>query len=268
MCGKYKPSEMTIDHIIPMWRFTGSHKDTNNWQVLCKQCHLLKTREDSYGVGYVHKTTSGHDGITLSGEIEKPVWYSLRSLIEDTFVSSIDIYVPAENYLMYVVDKLAKNSKQVDAWKSLKLKSTKHAKILEEKADPNTSVSTKIKDIVNKQSPLSRHIHDDDTYLLINSEFEGDKYSKLNRKEYYPFLQHFLNDNTAPDRWIIFTDGMPEQLADHVVYMNESNTEKKRRVPAIAVLGAIFAPDLSVDGASTEIIYNPETLKFSFASRE
>lgn len=43
-CGKrFKASEMSVDHIIPIYEFRGSPYDTRNWQVLCIPCHRKKT---------------------------------------------------------------------------------------------------------------------------------------------------------------------------------------------------------------------------------
>ena len=36
--------ERSIDHIIPMWRYDGDYWEQNNWQMLCKVCHNIKTK--------------------------------------------------------------------------------------------------------------------------------------------------------------------------------------------------------------------------------
>ena len=47
-CGeRKKSSEMTVDHIIPLYEFNGSPYDTKNWQVLCLPCHREKTTREN-----------------------------------------------------------------------------------------------------------------------------------------------------------------------------------------------------------------------------
>jgi len=44
ICRRYTPyHQRTVDHIIPMWQYDGSPYDMSNWQVICNECHKLKT---------------------------------------------------------------------------------------------------------------------------------------------------------------------------------------------------------------------------------
>lgn len=36
--------QRSIDHIIPMWRYSGNYWEKINWQMLCLRCHKKKTR--------------------------------------------------------------------------------------------------------------------------------------------------------------------------------------------------------------------------------
>jgi 5-methylcytosine-specific restriction endonuclease McrA len=48
ICGDFVPRlKRSIDHIIPMWRFTGNYWDRKNWQMLCPVCHTTKTKIES-----------------------------------------------------------------------------------------------------------------------------------------------------------------------------------------------------------------------------
>lgn len=46
-CGKrYSREDMTVDHIVPMYQYSGSPFDTSNWQVLCLDCHREKSKKE------------------------------------------------------------------------------------------------------------------------------------------------------------------------------------------------------------------------------
>lgn len=51
-----------VDHIIPLK--DGGTEDDSNCQLLCTDCHLVKTRKD---MGYKAKPAIGLDGIPLDG---------------------------------------------------------------------------------------------------------------------------------------------------------------------------------------------------------
>lgn len=45
ICGQWIPRiKRSIDHIIPMWRYEGNYWDRWNWQMICIDCHKIKTR--------------------------------------------------------------------------------------------------------------------------------------------------------------------------------------------------------------------------------
>lgn len=45
ICGEWVSRiKRSIDHIIPMWRYDGDYWDRQNWQMLCSDCHKIKTR--------------------------------------------------------------------------------------------------------------------------------------------------------------------------------------------------------------------------------
>lgn len=45
ICDDWVPrNERSIDHIIPMWRYSGDYWDRNNFQMLCPVCHNIKTK--------------------------------------------------------------------------------------------------------------------------------------------------------------------------------------------------------------------------------
>lgn len=37
---------MTVDHIIPVYQYSGSIYDESNWQVLCIDCHTEKNKRE------------------------------------------------------------------------------------------------------------------------------------------------------------------------------------------------------------------------------
>ena len=46
-CGRKLSKElMTVDHIIPVYLYSGSIFYKGNWQVLCIQCHTEKNRKE------------------------------------------------------------------------------------------------------------------------------------------------------------------------------------------------------------------------------
>lgn len=268
-CNEYKSGEMTIDHIIPMWQFTGSYKDTSNWQVLCVQCHRIKTREEGFGVGYVRRTDV-EETISSNDSIPTPTWYSLRALFDATPLSSLDMYAPTENYISYLLDEWADREKQRKAIKSLKFDSPKLKGLLST-SGTHSQTMHKFESVFKTMetgSPLSTHVHDDDSYLVIGGDVQVQDYIKLDSKERYTFLKHFLTCQDTPYKMVIFPKGVPDNLTNHALYLTEANTEKKRSLPGIAILGEIIAPEINTNHGTLEVIYNPETLKFSFAYRK
>ena len=267
-CKKYKTGQMTIDHIIPMWQFTGSYSDTSNWQVLCLQCHRIKTRQEGFGVGYIHETFE-KETITSSAETVNPKWYSLRELLDATILSSVDIYMPTKNYLKYSMDEWVRCEKQKKGFTNLRFNNPKLKSILATKGSQsqNTKKLKTAIEALEKGNPLSGLIQDDDSYLLISGE-DNSNFTKLNRKEHYPVIHHYLTCQDTPYRMSAFLDGVPDSLADHAIYVNGNNKLQDRTIACIAILGDLYMLEISAENATVEIIYNPETLKFAFSYKK
>jgi hypothetical protein len=265
-CKEFKPDQMTIDHIIPMWQFTGSYSDTSNWQVLCLQCHRIKTRQEGFGVGYIHEAFE-KETITSSDETINPKWYSLRELLDATILSSVDIYIPTENYLKYLIDEWVRSEKQKKAVSNLRLNNPKLKSMFATKGyqSQNTNKLKSVIEGLEKGSPLSGLIRDDDSYLLVSGEGDGN-FTKLNRREHYKVMHHYLTCQDTPYRMSVFPDGVPDSLADHAIYVNAVKTGKE--IAAIAILGDLYMLEISAENATVEVIYNPETLKFAFSYKK
>ena len=265
-CNKYKAGLMTIDHIIPMWQFIGSYSDTSNWQVLCEHCHRIKTREEGFGVGYIHEYLD-EETITTTDKTPNPKWYSLRELIDATRLSLVDIYMPTENYRKYLLDEWDHSEKQKKTVNDLKYNNPKLKSLLATKGahSPTAKKLTAAYVAIEKGNPLSSLIQDDDSYLLLDADTNDQSFTKLERKERYYALLHFLNCPDAPYRMSVFPGGVPDSIADHAIYLTQHSGEDKKRIPGIAILGNVYAVEISAMNATVEVIYNPETLKFAFS---
>ena len=114
---------------------------------------------------------------------------------------------------------------------------------------------------------MSAQVHDDDSYIVIGGmPASVQDYTKLDRREYFDFLNSSLESEEFPGVFVLFPKGAPEVIADHALYFTDKQTDKK--VAGIAILGQICSPQLNHEQSGLEIIFNPETLLFAFAYRK
>lgn len=84
-CGCDVGNSFDVDHIIPLE--TGGKDDESNFQLLCKPCHKLKTKQDVKIISKVRSVRQKHEGAKVpkqsikSAGFQKPTKAKNRAIL-------------------------------------------------------------------------------------------------------------------------------------------------------------------------------------------